>query len=107
MDTIKYHTGHRTPHEKVTKTQENNKYKRGKRSALSQQVTSRLQETVHVLSLVTDNNPNLELGGGEWPKKLFHDQSPRKYGTGLGSSTQPLDLKSDTHLQSDTLLTGL
>ena len=27
-------------------------------------------------------------------KKLFHNQSPRKYGTGRGSNSQPLDLQS-------------
>ena len=29
---------------------------------------------------------------------LFHDQSPRKYGTGPGSNLRPLDLQSDTHV---------
>ena len=33
--------------------------------------------------------------GGEWPEKLFHDQSPRKYGTGPRSNSRPLDLQSD------------
>ena len=41
------------------------------------------QYFVHILSLVTDNNP---FKGGEWPQKLFHNQSPRKYGTGRGST---------------------
>ena len=27
--------------------------------------------------------------------KIFHDQSPRKYGTGHGLNLQPLDLQSD------------
>ena len=36
-----------------------------------------------------------QLKGGEWPKKLFHDQSPQKYVTGLGSNLGPLDLQSD------------
>ena len=34
--------------------------------------------------------------GGKWSEKLFHDQSPRKYGTGHGSNSRPLDLQSDT-----------
>ena len=52
-------------------------------------------------------NPlNIDLGTykGEWPKKLFLDQSPRKYGTGPGSNSRPLDLKSDVYLQSDMLV---
>ena len=36
--------------------------------------------------------------GGELPYKLFHDQSPRKYGTGQGSNLRPLDLQWDSHL---------
>ena len=42
------------------------------------------QYFVHILSLVTDNNPSwmIQGKGGEWPEKLFHNQSPRKYGTG-------------------------
>ena len=39
--------------------------------------------------------------------KLFHDQSPQKYGTGLGSNLQPLYLQSDMYMQSDTLQTVL
>ena len=39
--------------------------------------------------------------------ELFHDQSPRKYGTGPGSNSRPLDLQSDTHLSPDTLPTAL
>ena len=39
--------------------------------------------------------------------KLFHDQSPRNLGTGLGSNSLPLDLQSDSHLLPDTLLTAL
>ena len=38
-------------------------------------------------------------------KKLFHDQTPRKYGTGPGSNSRPLDLQSDSHLLPDTLPT--
>ena len=38
---------------------------------------------------------------------VFHDQSPQKYGTGPGSNMQPLDLQSDTFLQSDRLPTAL
>ena len=34
--------------------------------------------------------------GWEWLKKLFHDQSPRKYGARPGSNSQTLDLQSDT-----------
>ena len=45
--------------------------------------------------------------GGERPSKLFHDQSPQKYGTALGSNSRPLDLQSDTHLKPDTLPTAL
>ena len=37
---------------------------------------------------------------------LFHDQFPRKYGTGLGSNSQPLDLQSVSHLLPDTLPTA-
>ena len=44
------------------------------------------QYFVHILSLVTDNNP---FKGGEWPQKLFHNQSPQKYGTGRGSTCNP------------------
>ena len=43
--TINYHTLPRTLYGKMTKTQENITYKRAKRSTLSQQVTTRLQET--------------------------------------------------------------
>ena len=35
--------------------------------------------------------------------KLVHAQSPRKYGTGLGSNSRLLDLQTDMYLQSDTL----
>ena len=45
IHTIKYHPWPRTPYEKVTKTKENITYKRAKRSALSQQVTTSLQGT--------------------------------------------------------------
>ena len=38
---------------------------------------------------------------------FFHDQSPRKYGTGPGSNLRPLNMQSDTILQSDTLPTVL
>ena len=46
---------------------------------------------MHIISLVTDNNPSwmIQRKGGEWPQKLFHDQSPRKYGTGPGSTRDP------------------
>ena len=35
---------------------------------------------VHLLSLLTDNNPSriIQSKGGERPQKLFQDQSPRK-----------------------------
>ena len=37
---------------------------------------------MHILWFVTDNNPSwMNQGKGEWPQKLFHDQSPWKYGT--------------------------
>ena len=46
IDTTKYHTWPRTPHGKVTKTQKKNiTYKRAKRPALSQLMTTRLQWT--------------------------------------------------------------
>ena len=35
------------------------------------------------------------------------DQSPRKYGTGPGSNSLPLDLQLDSHLLPDTLPTEL
>ena len=38
---------------------------------------------------------------------IFHDQSPRKYGTGLGLNPRPLDLQSVSHLSPDMLLTAL
>ena len=38
---------------------------------------------------------------------IFHDQSPRKYGTEPGSNSQLLDMQPDTYLQSDKLLTVL
>ena len=67
---------------------------------------------VHILSLVTDNNPswmNLRKGA-EWPLKLFHDQSPRKYGTATPGSavrhasvdTLPIELRGP----ASYLLTG-
>ena len=67
------------------------------------------QYFVHILSLVIDNNPSemIRWKGGEWPYKLFHDQSPRKYETGPGSNLRPLDLQSDSHLLPDTLPTAL
>ena len=52
---------------------------------------------MHILSLVTDNNPS-------W---MIHDQSPRKYGTGPGSISRPLDQQSDSHLLPDMLPTAL
>ena len=45
IDTIKYHTRLGTRYRKVTKSQENITLKRAKRSAPSQQMTTRLQET--------------------------------------------------------------
>ena len=57
------------------------------------------QYFVHILSLVTDNNPS-RISRRE-RNHLFHDQSTWKYGTGPGSNSRPLDL------QSDTLPTGL
>ena len=58
------------------------------------------QHFLQILSLVTDNNPSwlIQWKEGERPKKLFHDKSPQKYGTGLGSNWRPLDLQSDSHL---------
>ena len=40
---------------------------------------------MHILLLVADKIPLESEEGGEWPK-LFHDQSPRKYGTGNRSA---------------------
>ena len=40
-------------------------------------------------------------------RQLFHYLSPLKYGTRLGSNLQPLDLQSNTNLQSDMLPTAL
>ena len=34
--------------------------------------------------------------GGEWQYKLFHDQSPQKYGTMPGLNLRSLDLQSDS-----------
>ena len=67
------------------------------------------QYFLHKLSLVTDNNPSwmIQQKGGEWHKGLFHDQSPRKYGTGRGSNSRPLDLQSDSQVLPDTLPTVL
>ena len=39
--------------------------------------------------------------------ELFHDPSPRKYGTGPESNSGHLDLQSDSHLLPDTLPTVL
>ena len=39
--------------------------------------------------------------------ELFHDLSPRKYGTGPGSNSPTLDLQSDSHLLPDRLPTAL
>ena len=39
--------------------------------------------------------------------EFFHYQSPQKYRTRLGSNARPLDLQSDTYLQSDTLPAAL
>ena len=41
---------------------------------------------------------NDSMEGRRMTVELFHDQSPRKYGTGLGSNSRPLDLQSDSHL---------
>ena len=67
-----------------------------------------LQESIlqYFWPALSDNRslrPLIVLSIFEWPlkrcftvpKKLFHDQSPRKYGTGPGSNLQPLDLQSD------------
>ena len=56
------------------------------------------QYFVHILLLVTDLN---QLKAEIVHKKLFRNQSPGKYGMGLGSNSRPLDL------QSDSLLTAL
>ena len=39
--------------------------------------------------------------------EIIYDQSPRKYGTELGSNLRPLDLQSDFYLLPDTLSTAL
>ena len=38
------------------------------------------------------------ISGREENDRRNHDQSPRKYGTGPGSNSRPLDLQSETHL---------
>ena len=49
-----------------------------------------------------------QLKGGEWPKKLFHDQSPWKYGTRVESNHDPwICSQALNNLQSDTLPTAL
>ena len=48
------------------------------------------QNSMHILSRVTDIAIM-----GEIFKKLFHDQSLRKYWTGPGSNSRSLDLQSD------------
>ena len=53
---------------------------------------------MHTLSL---------LEGRRMTIKLFHNQTPWKYGNGPGSNSRPLDLQSDPHLLSDTLPTAL
>ena len=40
-------------------------------------------------------------------EEIISSSSPRKYGTGPGSNSQPLDLQSDSHLLPDTLPTAL
>ena len=46
------------------------------------------QYVVHLLSLLTDNNPS----------RIIQDQSPRKYGTRPGLNSRTLDLPSHKHL---------
>ena len=64
---------------------------------------------VHILSLVTDNNPSemIQRKAGEWPYNLFHNQSPRKYETRPGLNSRLLDLQSDSDLLPDTVPTAL
>ena len=64
---------------------------------------------MHILSLVTENNPSwmIQQKGGEWQYKLFHEQSPLKYGIGLGTNSRSLDLRIDLYLLPDTLPTAL
>ena len=50
------------------------------------------QYFVHILSLVTGNNPSCISG---MAVEFFHDQSPRKYGIRQGLNLQPLDLLSN------------
>ena len=59
------------------------------------------QYFVHILSLVTDNIRE------DNDRRNNHNQSSRKYGTGPGSNSQPLDLQSDSHLLPDMLPTAL
>ena len=67
------------------------------------------QYFMHIISPATDNSLlwMIQRKGGAWPLKIFHDQSSRKYGTRLGSSSWPLDLQPDSHLLPDTLPTDV
>ena len=56
---------------------------------------------VHILSLLTDNNPSREEVNGR--RNYFMIKSPRKYGTRPETNSQHLDLQSDTYLQPDTV----
>ena len=63
---------------------------------------------MHILPLVTDNTLLESVEGRRIAVEIiFHDQSPQKYGTGLGSNLRPLDLQSDIYLQPETLPTAL
>ena len=51
---------------------------------------------MHIQPLVTDNNPSWISRRGRLTTKLFHDQSPRKYGTGPRLNLPPLNLQSNS-----------
>ena len=63
------------------------------------------QYFLYILSLVTDNNPSWN-SEGEWLKKIYHDQSSRKYGTRPVWDETEIKLMTPNQ-QSDTLRTAL
>ena len=50
---------------------------------------------MHIFLLVTDKNPLESAEGGEWPQKLFDDQSPQKYGIELFTPGSTVRLASN------------
>ena len=61
---------------------------------------------MHILSLVTDNNPSWISGREENGSRKYFIIKNEKCGTRPVSNLWPLDLWTDTYLQSDTLLTA-